>query len=151
MNRLWIYFLTILVSLGSASLHAEGQRSLHDEILEMDRQFFEAFNRCNLDVIADLFADDLEFFHDTAGLSDYEGAMQASVDLCARNLGLVRTLDANSMKVYPVPGYGAIQEAEHTFCHPENGKPDCGTFKFVHVWRKTDGQWQIARVLSYGH
>jgi len=44
-----------------------------------------------------------------------------------------------------------MQVAAHKFCHTENGKPDCGTFKFVHIWKQTPKGWKIARVVSYGH
>ena len=27
----------------------------------------------------------------------------------------------------------------------------CGTFKFVHVWRRTANGWQITRAVSYDH
>ncbi|HYO78668.1 MAG TPA: hypothetical protein VE010_19565 [Thermoanaerobaculia bacterium] len=26
-----------------------------------------------------------------------------------------------------------------------------GVFQFAHVWRNTNGEWKVARVLSYGH
>lgn len=50
-----------------------------------------------------------------------------------------------------MPGFGAMQFGEHRFCHTENGKPDCGTFRFAHVWRKEGETWKLSRVLSYGH
>ena len=53
--------------------------------------------------------------------------------------------------MYPLPGYGAIEIGTHEFCHEENGKTDCGTFKFLHVWQKQDGKWQVTRVMSYDH
>jgi hypothetical protein len=39
----------------------------------------------------------------------------------------------------------------HRFCHIENGKQDCGSFRFAHVWQKKDDRWRVTRVLSYGH
>ncbi|MNC99919.1 hypothetical protein D3C83_183680 [compost metagenome] len=53
--------------------------------------------------------------------------------------------------MYPIPGYGAMEVGVHRFCHVENGKEDCGNFKFVHIWQKKDGQWKITRVVSYDH
>ncbi|NKI35375.1 hypothetical protein HFP89_09365 [Wenzhouxiangella sp. XN79A] len=48
-------------------------------------------------------------------------------------------------------GYGAIHEGQHRFCHEVDGADDCGTFDFLHIWkRETDG-WRLARVVSYGH
>ncbi|MEM1181836.1 MAG: nuclear transport factor 2 family protein, partial [Acidobacteriota bacterium] len=87
---------------------------LFAEIQKADAEFFKAFNSCDLDTIGRMFSKDLEFFHDTAGLGDYEQNMKNSRALCERNLGLVRTLVEGSMDVYPVPGFGAIQTGQHT-------------------------------------
>ena len=56
-----------------------------------------------------------------------------------------------SLEVFPIKNYGAMEVGVHRFCHVEQGKEECGTFRFVHVWRRTDRKWQIARVVSYGH
>lgn len=64
---------------------------------------------------------------------------------------MTRTLVEGSLEVYPVKDYGAIQIGSHTFCHMENGQEDCGTFKFVHLWRKENDSWKLTRVISYGH
>jgi hypothetical protein len=62
-----------------------------------------------------------------------------------------RELVPGSLEVFPIKNYGAMQVGRHRFCHVENGKEECGTFSFVHVWRRTDRGWQIARAISYGH
>jgi len=62
-----------------------------------------------------------------------------------------RELVEGSLEVYPIKNYGAIEVGSHKFCHVENGKDECGTFKFVHVWRKSDQGWQLARVVSFNH
>ena len=46
--------------------------------------------------------------------------------------------------------FGAIEEGEHRFCEISTGKCE-GIAKFVIVWQHKDGNWQITRVLSYGH
>ena len=68
----------------------------------------------------------------------------------ANNPDIRRTVPG-LLEVYPVKNYGAIEIGVHEFCHTENGKPNCGTFKFAHVWRYADGRWTVARVVSYGH
>jgi len=98
-----------------------------------------------------MFAPDLEFYHDKGGLTGYDHTINAIKQNCDRKLGLVRTLVPGSMEVYPIGNYGAVQIASHRFCHMENGKEDCGTFKFVHVWRNDNGNWKISRVVSYDH
>jgi hypothetical protein len=62
-----------------------------------------------------------------------------------------RVLVKDSLEVYPVKDYGAIEIGAHRFCHKENDKDECGTFEFAMVWRKTGDSWKISRVLSYGH
>jgi hypothetical protein len=45
----------------------------------------------------------------------------------------------------------AIANSQHTFCHTENQKLDCGTFKFLNIWKNTKGTWTLVRVVSYAH
>jgi len=56
-----------------------------------------------------------------------------------------------SLEVYPIKNYGAIEVGSHRFCHDENGRTECGTFKFLHVWRKTGTTWRLSRIVSYAH
>ena len=71
--------------------------------------------------------------------------------LFTKTNGLKRELVKGSLEVYPIKDYGAIQEGKHRFCHPENGQQDCGTFKFIHIWKREEGKWKISRIISYGH
>jgi len=61
------------------------------------------------------------------------------------------TRELLSTEVYPVPDFGAIQTGEHRFCQTEGGEPDCGVFKFTHIWRLDEQGWKVARVMSYDH
>jgi hypothetical protein len=56
-----------------------------------------------------------------------------------------------TIEVYPIRDYGAIEVGVHRFCHRENGRDVCGTFKFTQVWRRTASGWQVSRALSYDH
>ena len=141
-------------ALAASSVAAEETAADPELVAEMqkaDAALFDAFNACDLETVGKLFAEDLEFFHDLGGLTDYRQSMDNTKALCDRKLGLKRELVEGSMEVYPVPGFGAIQKGRHTFCHMENGKNDCGTFEFVHVWRRDGDSWELARVVSYGH
>lgn len=145
-------FFLIIVNLTNAQQVSDSaSRELYHEIARMDSILFNAFNSRDVLKFGSLFTDDLEFFHDKGGLTDYNHTMNFMKDVVKNNNGLRRDLVKGSLEVYPVPGYGAIQIGAHTFCHLENGKQDCGTFKFVHVWQKKDGTWKISRVVSYGH
>ena len=69
----------------------------------------------------------------------------------AQGNNMTRELVGNTLEVYPVKDYGAIEIGAHRFCHVENGKNECGTFRFVHIWQKKDGEWKISRAISYSH
>ena len=125
--------------------------SLYDEILEMDRLLFTAFNNRDLDTTRKIFDTDLEFYHDQGGLSDYAQAIENSRALFEADTGLTRELMIESLGVHPIPGYGAVQTGKHRFCHPENGVMDCGVFDFLHIWKKTGNTWTLTRVVSYSH
>jgi hypothetical protein len=117
----------------------------------MDSVLFNAFNSRDTAKFKTLFTDDLEFYHDKGGLTGYTFSIESLKRTAASNTDLKRELIPGSLEVYPVKDYGAVQIGMHRFCHTENGKPDCGTFKFVHIWKKEKGEWKISRVVSYDH
>jgi len=124
---------------------------LYVEIAYMDSILFNAFNSRDVEKLKTLFTEDLEFYHDLGGLTNYNQNMEAFKKTAEKNNDLRRELIPGSLEVYPVKDFGAMQIGMHRFCHTENGKPDCGTFKFVHIWKKINGEWKISRVVSYGH
>lgn len=128
-------------------------KELYDTIAHMDSIMFDAFNAHDLEKIRITFSEDLEFYHDKGGLADYKQTMENLKDLFERNktTGLRRDLVKGTLEVYPIKDYGAVETGLHTFCHNENGKQDCGTFKFLHIWQKKGGQWKVTRVVSYDH
>ena len=144
-----ILCLGLCFVIGSAE--AQTSETLASEISKADAELFDAFNACDLETMGKIFSMDLEFYHDVGGLGDYKKTMGNSKANCERGLGLKRELVDGSQEVYPIADYGAIQKGSHTFCHVENGEMDCGTFEFVHVWRRDEGSWKVARVISYGH
>ncbi len=120
-------------------------------VLDLDRRMFAAYDAHDVDALMSFFATDLEFYHDTGGLLAHGQVRDGFRGVFAANPDIRRELVPDSTRVFPVKGYGAIQTGRHRFCHTEGGKPDCGTFEFVQVWRLRDGKWQVARELSYGH
>ena len=126
-------------------------QKLYDEIAHMDRVLFDAFNARDLDKIKTLFTEDLEFYHDKGGLDSYKQSIDKIKNLFEQNNGLKRELVKGSLEVYPIKDYGAIEIGAHVFSHVENGKEVRGTFQFVNIWRKKDGGWKVARVISYDH
>lgn len=124
---------------------------LFETIVRMDNRVFEAFNAHDLERLMVLFTDDLEFYDDGSGLKNFSGTKEDFVKVFHDVPDLKRELLKESLEVYPLPGYGAIEIGEHRFCHQENDKPDCGVMKFAMVWRQTGETWKLARVLSFAH
>ena len=126
-------------------------KELYDTIAHMDSVLFDAFNNQDLNKQKTIFSTDVEFYHDKGGLTNYNQLIENTQRLFNQNSGLRRTLIQGSLEVYPIKDYGAIEVGIHRFCHQENGKDDCGTFKFLHIWQKKDGIWKLTRVISYDH
>ncbi|MDF2180355.1 nuclear transport factor 2 family protein [Aliiglaciecola sp. CAU 1673] len=147
-----IVAFTVFPALAEPVPAEENAESLTAQILALDKQLFTAFNQRNLEVMKAMLSQDLEFYHDKAGLSDYQQNLQSTINLFNSDSDLTRELLPGSTEVHPIPGYGAIQTGQHRFCHTaDNGQPDCGTFKFLHIWKAQKDQWQITRVVSYDH
>jgi ketosteroid isomerase-like protein len=127
-------------------------KELFDTIVKMDGVVFDAANKGDLEKLKTLFAEDLEFFHDTGGLDNYAKTME-NFQRIFTNYGYTkRVLVEGSIEVYPIKDYGAIQTGVHKFCRLENGELiNCGTYKFTHIWKNTPTGWKISRVISYGH
>lgn len=140
--------LTGMVNLVNAQ---SAKDTLYKEIARMDSVVFHAFNARDIEKFKSLFTEDLEFYHYKGGLTNYEHTINFMKETAKNNNGLRRDLVKGSLEVYPIPGYGAMEIGTHTFCHLENGKQNCGTFKFVHIWQKKNGEWKITRVVSYDH
>jgi hypothetical protein len=128
-----------------------GHQELYQEIAKQDSLLFNAFNTRDIELFKTMFTEDLEFYHDKGGLTGYEHTIDFLKTTAQGNNQLKRELVKGSLEVYPIPGYGAMEIGMHRFCHLDNGKQGCGTFKFVHIWQKKDNQWKITRVISYDH
>ncbi|MBC7047371.1 nuclear transport factor 2 family protein, partial [Salmonella enterica subsp. enterica serovar Heidelberg] len=64
-----------------------------------------------------------------------------------------RALLPVSLRVDPVPGYGAIEEGDHFFYERRGDGPEklVGRAHFVQLWKKAPDGWRVARILSYAH
>ncbi|HWU71682.1 MAG TPA: nuclear transport factor 2 family protein [Pseudoxanthomonas sp.] len=125
--------------------------SLEATITALDGAVFDAFNHCSdptqLRRHAEFFAPDVEFYHDTGGVTWTREAMIANT---AKYACGHYTRERVSLQVSPIKDFGAIAQGVHRFCQTDTGRCD-GEADFAMVWRLREGQWQITRVLSYGH
>lgn len=140
---------------GNTSSEGDGLRSgeLFDELARLDRIMFDAsFASCDADKANAIFTDDVEFYHDQAGFSAGEQVRENTRQLtssCPGTHGVTRSIVPGSLRVYPIEGYGAVQVGVHRF--DERGVATSTLAEFVHLWHFDNGEWRLARVLSFGH
>jgi len=151
-----VLFLTIVQSgfakkLIKTELNNPADSVLYQTILLHDSLLFEAFNTREFQKFQSYFSPDLEIYQDNTGVRNFQLSMEAFYGLFTGNYILTRKLIKETLEVYPIKDFGAIETGQHTFCHDENGKPDCGTFRFVHIWKNENGIWKITRIITYGH
>jgi ketosteroid isomerase-like protein len=127
---------------------------LYNEIFSADSSLFNAFNNCDTLSYKKFFTDDLEFYHDKGGLTiSLKNELQSFTENCKTDLHLRRELVKSSLEIYPIKDYGAIEIGMHRFYHRNKDKIEKlnGTYKFIHIWQKNNGQWKVSRIISYGH
>jgi hypothetical protein len=127
------------------------EESLVGTISHQDSGMFKAFNARDFEAFKRYLSPELEIYQDNIGLRNCHQSLEAFQNLLTGEYVLTRQLVKGSLEVYPIKGYGAIEIGRHTFCHIENEKWDCGTYKFVHIWKHENGAWQITRIITYGH
>ena len=113
---------------------------LYKSIVAMDTEFFDAYNQCDLEKQAAIYADEIEFFHDRGGLSESkEGILNSTRDnICGK---VTRTLVAESIEVYPIHEYGAIQIGWHKFYNKEEPEAVSIPSKFIIFWKNENEEW----------
>src|SRR3954462_7746726 len=83
-------------------------QALYDSIVYLDSIFFDAYNKCKIDVMDSLLSEDLEFYHDKGGFSN---SKQQTIEAVRKNIcGKVsRELLKGSIEVYQIKDYGVVQ------------------------------------------
>jgi hypothetical protein len=126
---------------------------LYQTVLALDAAVFDAFNKCSapeqLQKHAGYFSPDVEFYHDTGGVtwSRDEMLVNTKKNVCGK---FRRELVPGTFKVFPIKGFGAIAQGTHRFCQFTSETCE-GLADFTIIWREQAGAWQVTRVLSYGH
>ncbi|MFP7723621.1 nuclear transport factor 2 family protein [Lysobacter sp. A3-1-A15] len=138
---------------GTEGPDASTGETLHATVAALDSAAFDAFNRCSdpaqLERHTGYFAEDVEFYHDTGGVTWSRDEMLANTRkyVCGN---FSRELMPDTLQVHPIKDFGAISQGSHRFCQFASGKCE-GVADFTMIWRHKDGVWQLTRVLSYGH
>ncbi|MDO9432236.1 MAG: nuclear transport factor 2 family protein [Phenylobacterium sp.] len=135
--------------------------ALTEAIRSRDAEFFAVFfTGCDPARVEAMLTPDFEMFHDKGGMiadgatgfvADYARSCEEKKAPDAWRSR--RELVAGSLKVEPIPGYGAFEEGDHLFYERRGDGPEklVGKAHFVQVWRLAPDGWRLARVLSYSH
>ncbi len=144
---------TSLNSRGQANQLIPGSKELYNTIVHLDSAMFNAFNTRDLNTLSKLFAEDIEFYHDAGGLTDYKQNMESFKETFKSERNVRRELVSGSVEVCPIKGYGAVQTGIHRFYATEKGKQEVlsSEAKFITLWRLKDKKWQATRIISYSH
>lgn len=123
-------------------------KQLYDTIVALDKIFWEAYNKADVNTIIDLMTDDHEFYHDVGGalLTKEKGAIQWN-KFYSTDHGVVGETVAGSNEVHEIPGYGALQLSYQRFYDkedPEWSKPE----RAIVLWKETPNGWLQSRVFS---
>jgi len=121
--------------------------SLQKEIIKMDSIYFNAYNNCNLQKQKEILSNDIEFFHDKGGLSNSKEEIINSIkkNICGK---VTRTLLDDSIEVYPIKDYGAVQIGYHKFFNNEEPNQKSIPVKFIIIWRKQNKSWKMTKIVS---
>lgn len=153
-----LMFSVATVTAQAISSKSSASRLVFDELAARDNELFDTiFNKCNVERLGELITEDFEFYHDKSGQVAKSGKefVDSIRNLCERQSKGIdhrarRVLVRNSLAVYPLNNYGAVQMGVHRFYPLIKGKSN-EVAKFTHLWKKENGEWRLARVLSYDH
>jgi hypothetical protein len=122
-------------------------KELYNTIMHMDSVYFNAYNTCDMDMQAVIYADNIEFYHDKGGLMTSKKELLESIkkNICGK---VTRVLVPGSVEIYPINGFGAIEIGLHSFINHAEGDSKSKPDKFVIVWQQVKDKWVITRVIS---
>ena len=122
-------------------------REVYDIIVTKDKEYFDAYNACDMEKQRSLYSEDLEFFHDKGGLSPSKQEVLSSIEknICGK---VTRTLIEGSIEVYPIKDYGAIEIGYHKFYNNQEPNAKSKPSKFIIVWKNENERWYISKVIS---
>lgn len=123
---------------------------LYQTIVKLDQEFFDSYNNCltQLENYSAFYAEDLEFYHDQGGLSTSKSEVVEGTkrNICGK---VTRHLVPDSIEVYPIPGFGAVEMGLHYFVNSENPPNEPRKIgRFVVFWKQESSGWKIAKVVS---
>ena len=152
--------LTIILFLFSLVMNAQVDKKseLYKTLKSKDSIIFDrAFNKCEIEKLEPIVAENFEFYHDVSGVQNKKQFIKVIKNNLCTNPGIFsRKLEEKTLAVFELKNngkiYGAIQRGKHLFYIKENNKKrKTGTALFTHVWILENNNWKLKRVLSFNH
>ena len=138
-----------LFSMVTWSMHGQVAESseLYKQVVQLDKELFDAYNSCDMETQARLMDEDLEFYHDMAGLATSKSGVLESIEknICGK---VTRSLVEGSIEVHEIPGYGAVEMGLHKFYNNQEPNAKSEASRFITIWKKNQSNWTLTRVIS---
>lgn len=150
----------LFAALAATSILVPTQPALTAAIAARDTALFDLmFAQCDPATLAATVTDDMEFYHDKGGAMDRQAFIADYAKSCAAKRApdawrSRRELVPETLKVYAIPGFGAVEEGTHLFYERKGEGPErlAGKARFSILWKLgADGQWRMARTFSIDH
>lgn len=136
-------------------------RALHDAIAARSAEFFTLYHEgCDPERLRSILMPDFEMYHDQNGVSasSAEPFIAKYAERCLKRTDpasgrIRRHLLPGTLKIYPVPGYGAIEEGSHEHYGRLGRRPErkVTSARYIGLWKLTPAGWRLARAFSYDH
>lgn len=152
--------LSLLAALAAISVVVPNEPVLTKAIAARDAVLFDVmFEQCDPAALATIVTDDMEFYHDKGGAMGRDAFITDYAKSCAAKRAPEawrsrRQLVAETLKVYAIPGFGAVEEGTHLFYERrgEGVERLTGKARFSILWKLgPDGQWLMSRTFSIDH
>jgi len=137
--------------------HGLTDAALHVKIVELDSIMFSVMYTCDYRKNETFYSEDVEFYHDRNGLiaRSREEIMARFKIFCdqSNEVRITRQLVRSTSQVFPMNNFGAVQLGDHLIFtdHLDTRERIVTRAKFIKLWKYTNGQWQVKRVISYDH
>ena len=144
---------TSLITKGQVNQSIPDSKILYNTIVHLDSVMFNGYNTRNLDTLAKYFSEEIEFYHDAGGLTNYKQNMESFRATFKSKRIVRRELVPGSVEVSPIKDYGAVETGIHRFYATEEGGKEklSSEAKFVTLWKLKDKKWTATRIISYSH
>ena len=156
--------LLLATATATAPVTVPPQPQLTEQIKAADAALFKLFfeGPCDSARFRSMISDDVEFYHDKGGFNvrkpaDFVGQFEERCKALSdpTSWRSRRVLVEGSLRVDPIPGWGAMEVDDHAFYERHGAQGEwklVGKAMFAMVWvLGADGRWRVSRIFSYAH